>query len=71
MVVKRRDLLRAAADLGRHAGQEWTLIRSTGGHDVYRIAGRSIPVPRHKEINERTARGILRDVRDAVEGNRP
>jgi len=54
--VKRLDLVRILADEG------CVLARSVGGHDVYRnvITGISSPVPRHREINEYTARAIIR-----------
>ena len=53
--VKRRDLLRRLADLG------WHLDRQGGAHEVWRKGERIMPVPRHTEINEHTARAILRD----------
>ena len=51
------------ADLLRRLGEEGcVLARSRGGHDIYRnvITGATQPVPRHREINEITARSILR-----------
>lgn len=38
------------------------LDRSDGPHDVYRniITGKCAPVPRHREINEFTARAIIK-----------
>ncbi len=38
------------------------LVRARGGHDIYRnvITGVSQPVPRHREVNENTARAIIR-----------
>lgn len=34
--------------------------RHGGEHDVYRIDGMPVYIPRHREINERLAGGILR-----------
>lgn len=53
--MKRLDLLRRLADEG------CVLVRSRGGHDIYRnvITGVTQPVPRHREINEITARSII------------
>ena len=52
------------ADLLRRLGEEGcVLARSRGGHDIYYrnvITGATQPVPRHREINEITARSILR-----------
>jgi mRNA interferase HicA len=53
--MKRRDLekrLRAAG---------WHLIRHGGRHDVWSNGEREIAVPRHSEINEYTAKAILRE----------
>lgn len=54
--MKRLDLLRRLADEG------CVLVRTRGGHDIYRnvITGATQPVPRHRELNELTARSILR-----------
>lgn len=54
--MKRVVLLRRLAD------EACVLDRSDGPHDVYRniITGKRAPVPRHREINEFTAKAILR-----------
>jgi len=54
--MKRRDLLRRLNDEG------CVLVRSRGGHDIYRnvITGKTDAVPRHSEINELLAKAILR-----------
>ena len=54
--MKHRDLIRRLLEEG------CVLVRATGGHDVYRsvITGATQPVPRHREVNENTARAILR-----------
>lgn len=54
--MKRVELLRRLAD------EACVLDRSDGPHDVYRniITGKCAPVPRHREINEFTARAIIR-----------
>lgn len=54
--MKRTDLVRRLAELG------CILIRHGGKHDWYRNpeTGVSQAVPRHREINERLARQIIR-----------
>jgi len=54
--MKRVDLIRRILDEG------CVLARARGGHDIYRsvITGATQPVPRHREVNERTARAIIR-----------
>ncbi|HAT09018.1 MAG TPA: toxin-antitoxin system, toxin component, HicA family protein [Planctomycetes bacterium] len=53
--MKRRDLLARLAELG------WRFDRQGGAHEIWRKGERSMAVPRHTEINEHTARAILRD----------
>jgi len=53
--VKRRDLGRKLLALG------WTFAREDGNHRGFAKPGRRpLPVPRHAEVNERTALAILR-----------
>jgi mRNA interferase HicA len=51
--VKRRDLERSLRDLG------WWFLRAGGSHDVWTNGKISTTVPRHNEIKEMTAKGIL------------
>lgn len=54
--MKRHDLLARLRDEG------CVLARHGAGHDLYRnvITGKQEAVPRHAEINEYTARDIIR-----------
>jgi mRNA interferase HicA len=56
--VKRLDLIR---HLEAHGCE---LLREGGNHSVYvnRLRGRTSTVPRHREINDRLARKICRDL---------
>ena len=56
--MKRRDLIKRIEDFGCQ------LLRHGGKHDLYHnpITGATQPVPRHREINERLARKIIRDL---------
>lgn len=53
--MKRRDLIKKLEAAGFH------LLRDNGNHSIYTAPGKpSIPVPRHTEINEFTAKSILK-----------
>ncbi|MCD8240198.1 MAG: type II toxin-antitoxin system HicA family toxin [Oscillospiraceae bacterium] len=55
--MKRRDLVKALEDAG------YRLTRDDGDHTIYAKQGcRPVQVPRHREINEYTAKAILRTV---------
>ncbi len=53
--MKRRDLVKQLESAGYRAD------RDDGGHTVYeKDGGRPVQVPRHREINENTAKSILK-----------
>ena len=55
--MKKRDLENALKKLG------WQFLRHGGKHDVWTNGEREEAIPRHREINERLARVILRRAR--------
>jgi mRNA interferase HicA len=57
--VKRRDLLTRIGRAAKEAGVSWARVRQGGNHEVWALDEVPIVVPRHREINELTARGIL------------
>lgn len=57
--MKRRDLIRKIAKAARAQGVDWT-VGEGGSHSVCKLGGHKIPIPRHNELNEMTARGILK-----------
>jgi predicted RNA binding protein YcfA (HicA-like mRNA interferase family) len=59
-MVKRRDLIGRIAGAAKAAELDWRLDREGGSHTVYRLDGLNVIVPRHGEVNERTASGIYR-----------
>ena len=53
--MKRKDLLRKLKEAGFHE------VRDDGDRTIYKKEGfRAVQIPRHKEINEYTAKGILK-----------
>jgi mRNA interferase HicA len=55
--MKRKDLVKRLRLLG------WVLLREGGHHSVFTDGVRTMSVPRHKEINENTAKAILKAVK--------
>jgi len=41
----------------------WRFLRHGGRHDVWTDGDREVVIPRHTEINEYTAKAILREAR--------
>jgi mRNA interferase HicA len=60
--VKRVDLIRKITAAAANAGTEFALVREGGSHTVFRYGSQNVVIPRHREINEQTARAILRDL---------
>lgn len=60
--MNRRALLASLSRSAKSAGLTVTLVRHGGRHDVYSCGELIIVIPRHREINERTARGIIAEV---------
>lgn len=52
-LMKKKDLIKLLKKNG------WVLLRNGSNHDIYSNGSYNISVPRHKEIKEITARGIL------------
>jgi mRNA interferase HicA len=53
--MKRTELERRLRNLG------WRFLRHGGKHDVWTDGDREVAIPRHSEINEYTAKAILRE----------
>jgi mRNA interferase HicA len=56
--MKRTELLKKLAQIG-----PLELVREGANHTLYRVNGHPVTVPRHREINELTAKSILRDAK--------
>jgi hypothetical protein len=63
---KRRDLLRRIREAGQARQLELVEVREGASHTVYVLAGCRFTVPRHTEINEHTAEGIMKDLEDTL-----
>lgn len=66
--MKRRDLIKALRSMAQQAGIEFSFVRNGANHDIYRWDEVLVVIPRHNEINEMTARGIIKDVEARLKG---
>jgi len=60
--VKRRKIIRQIAQWG------FTFRKARGPHDVFTLNGHHVSVPRGREIEEMTARKILKDAEGIKDG---
>ena len=66
-MVKKRELLKQLRAIAREAEVDLELIREGANHELWSLGGIRLVIPRHREINQRTAEGI---VKTAEEVNR-
>lgn len=64
--MNRRAILASLSRSAKSAGLTLTLVRHGGRHDVYSCGELIIVIPRPREINEKTARGIIAEVAQYV-----
>jgi mRNA interferase HicA len=64
--VKRADLIRKISQAATATHIEFVLVREGGSHSIFRCGSQNVVVPRHREINELTARRIMRDLDGAL-----
>ncbi len=60
--MKRTDLLKRIKRAAEANEVDFRLVREGGKHSIYRYGTDQVTIPRHREIPELTARGILRDL---------
>ncbi|MEU3114306.1 type II toxin-antitoxin system HicA family toxin [Micromonospora chersina] len=60
--MKRDALLKKITKAAKAAEVDFGLEREGSKHSIYRYGTQAVTIPRHREINEQTARGILRDL---------
>lgn len=64
--MKRRDLLKKLKAIAKAEGLE-VEMREGGSHTVVTIGGRQTTVPRHNEVNEITAKAIIKHMEPKAE----
>lgn len=64
--MRQRDLLKKISKAAKRAGTDFEFVRHGAAHDIYRCGGQQFSIPRHTEINELTAKGIMSDLEDQL-----
>jgi hypothetical protein len=64
--VRTRDLVKRIKEAADALDAEWVLDRRGGNHDIYKLGGMTVPVPRHREIGERVAEDIFKECADVL-----
>lgn len=64
--MKQLDLLRVIATAARDSDLRWMLIRQGSAHEVWDLDGVRVIIPRHREVDGRTAGKIMRLLEDKL-----
>ncbi len=64
--MKYRELIRRPRRIASENGSTLTFVREGSNHELWEIAGERLVIPRHREINERTARAIVRQTQEVT-----
>ncbi len=67
--MKKRDLVKQLRIIARQRNLDFGLVREGRNHEVWTIGESRLVIPRHREINERTARSILSRAREVRDGD--
>ena len=60
--VKREALVQRIRKAANAAGITFEMTRQGANHEVWRCGGSTVPIPRHREIAERLAEKIFKEV---------
>jgi len=58
--VKYRELIRRIRQVANKGDSSLRFVREGSNHELWEIDGERLVIPRHREINERTAKSIIR-----------
>jgi len=70
-MMKRTDLVKRVKSMAKTAGVPFELMREGGNHTIYSLDGNVLPVPRQNEINELTAKSILKQAEGITSPSEP
>ncbi|MFJ3319375.1 hypothetical protein [Curtobacterium sp. NPDC086286] len=64
--MKQSELIKSIKQLAKAHQVPWIFDRHGGDHDIYKLDGKQYQIPRHREINERLARGMIKEAKDQL-----
>ena len=63
---KKKDLIKQIREIAKQNGRTARLKRQGSGHEIWECAGLIMPIPRHREIAEGTARKIIKRLEEQM-----
>lgn len=64
--MKRRDVIAKIGEAASASGLSWGMTRQGAKHELWSLDGEKVTIPRHRDINERTAHGIFRSCEEKL-----
>lgn len=64
--MKKRELVKRLRAIAASADLALEFVREGASHEIWRIGSDRLVIPRHRELNEHTAEGILRRAREVA-----
>ena len=58
--MKRIDLLRMISKAAMEVGSPWVMTREGGNHSIFTLRETTVQIPRHRDIDELTAKAIMK-----------
>jgi mRNA interferase HicA len=65
--MKRTDLIKRLRQIADDSDVVFALVREGANHEIWSFNGQRLSIPRHREINEYTARGIITTAQQTLE----
>ncbi len=64
--MKKTELIKRLRKIAKASDTELAFVREGKAHEHWSIADQRLIIPRHSEINERTAAGIIKVAKEAT-----
>lgn len=64
--MKKRDLIKQLRKIARSADMDFEFVREGGSHEIWSLGDERIVIPRHRETNERLAKGIIAKAKEVT-----
>ena len=61
--MKKREMMKRIRAIADSAGAELVFVLQGGSHEIWNLGGGRLVIPRHRNINEHTANGVLAEAR--------
>ena len=62
--MKKRELMKRLRAIAAAAEVDMEFLREGANHELWSLGGQRLIIPRHREINERTAHGIIKTAQE-------